>query len=159
MVDDGIENFSVHIVGGGDEKYLQLMKEYIDNNNISKYISLYGYRNDISEILKKMDVGISSSRSEAFGRTTVEFMMAGMPVIGTNVGGTKEIIIDNETGYLYESGNEKELYNYMKKYISNSDLIEIQGKKSKERAMKYFDKSINTKKIYEIYKEINKKSK
>ena len=47
-----------------------------------------------------------SSPYEAFGRVTIEYMMAGLPVIGRNGGATPEIIKENETGMLYNSKKE-----------------------------------------------------
>lgn len=46
---------------------------------------------------KKIDVELVCSRSEAFGRVTIESMMSSNPVIGANTGGTKELIIEGLT--------------------------------------------------------------
>jgi glycosyltransferase involved in cell wall biosynthesis len=56
------------------------------------------------------DVVLICSRWEAFGRATVEAMLAGKPIIATaNSGGTAELLHDGETGLLYEAGNHVEL--------------------------------------------------
>jgi glycosyltransferase involved in cell wall biosynthesis len=60
----------------------------------------------------KADVVLMCSRWEAFGRATVEAMLAGKPVIGTaNSGGTAELIQDGITGLLYKAGDHDELAN------------------------------------------------
>jgi glycosyltransferase involved in cell wall biosynthesis len=46
-----------------------------------------------------------TSRCEAFGRVTVEAMRAGVPVIGTDAGGTPELVADGATGLLYRPGD------------------------------------------------------
>lgn len=61
------------------------------------------------EIRKNVDIEIVSSKQEAFGKITVEAMMGQIPVIGSNSGGTKELIKHNQNGLLFESGNADDL--------------------------------------------------
>ena len=53
-----------------------------------------------------MDIALVASCSEAFGRVTVEAMLAGMLVIGADVAGTSELICDGVNGILYEDDNQ-----------------------------------------------------
>jgi glycosyltransferase involved in cell wall biosynthesis len=62
----------------------------------------------VEEVLTEIDhahVGLMCSRSEAFGRVTVEYLRRGRPVIGTRSGGTPELVDDGVTGLLYPPGD------------------------------------------------------
>lgn len=148
-------NFKLNIIGSGCKNYTEKMQEYIKNNNLQDYIKFWGYREDISIILKNMDLGLITSKKEAFGRVTVEMMLAHLPIIGANTGGTKEII-NKDVGFLYESGNSLELSKYINVFLENQSLINLKGIKAFERAEKYFLSEINSKKIYSIYESIKK---
>lgn len=89
-----------NIIGPGlsEEKY------YIPNN-LKNYIHLLGPKRDISKILNKSNIYISTSISEGLPNTIMEAMSAGKPVIATDVGGVSELVIDGETGYLTPSNN------------------------------------------------------
>lgn len=56
-----------------------------------------------------IDVCIMASKSETFGMVTIEALSHGIPVIGSRAGGTPELILDGETGYLFESNNANDL--------------------------------------------------
>ena len=114
-----------------------------------------GFRNDVIDILKKMDVGIITSLSEAFGRVTIEFMLSSMPVIGTNSGGTKEIVIEGETGYLYNVGDVNKLASCMQYYIEHHDYIMKDGLKGRNRAINMFSLDATVNNIYEIIRQFN----
>ena len=94
------KGFNVHglIVGGVDKikrKYLQELKTLVKKNNIEAQISFTGHRDDIKNILSISDIVLSLAKTpEAFGRTTLEALALGVPVIAYNHGGAKEILED-----------------------------------------------------------------
>jgi len=89
-------NFHGLIVGGHDkdrQRYLEELKSKIFENNIESHITLLGDRKDLREILSVSALAFSlTTIPEAFGRTTIESLMLGTPVIGYDHGGTREIL-------------------------------------------------------------------
>ena len=84
---------------------------------------------------KISDFVVSASiEPEAFGRVSVEAQSMQKPVLASNIGGSKETIIDNKTGILFESGNSEdmskkiiELFNYDE---STLNQMGIEGRKN-----------------------------
>ena len=130
------------------------MKQYISSFHIEHYVQFWGYRDDVTDILKQMDIGVIPSLNEAFGRVTVEYMMESMPVIGANSGGTPELVKDGETGYLYEVGNARCLAEKMETYIVNKKEIATHGMSARRYAVSNFDIKQNTDNIYRIYQKV-----
>lgn len=147
------EDFTLQIIGSGDISYENLLKKFVKDNNLRNFVIFLGYKNDIKEVLKDIDIGIISSKKEAFGRVTIEFMLNKIPVIGTNSGGTKEIL-NEECGFLYEVDNPQSLASYMNFFIENKIVIKEKGKKAQMRALENFTSEKNSEKIYELYKSI-----
>tara|TARA_B100000029_G_C17387779_1_gene892253 strand:+ start:318 stop:740 length:423 start_codon:yes stop_codon:yes gene_type:complete len=63
-----------------------------------------------------------SIEPEAFGRVPVEAQAMEKPIIASNIGGSKETIIEEKTGFLFEAGNSEKLSNKMVEILSLSDL-------------------------------------
>ena len=90
-------------------------------------------------MLADVVLSTSSSEPEAFGRTTVEAMAMGKPVIATAHGGSLETVIHNENGWLVTPANEKHLAKAIEKALTMSDAeLNILGSKGKERVRKRF---------------------
>lgn len=150
----GVDKLKLFIVGDGDKIYYNELVEYVVSNDLGKYIKFTGYLKNVGEFRKNADVAIICSKMEAFGRVTVEAMLSQMPVIGTNTGGTPEIIDHGETGFLYDYGNPKQLATYMKKFIDGKMLIQTMGIKGYKKACKEFTAEINASRIYDVYSSV-----
>ena len=101
------------IVGGvrsDKEDYLKSLKSLIKELDLENNIIFTGSQSKIEQIYALSDVVISSSKKpESFGRAVAESICMNKPVIATNHGGVKDIIIENENGFFFEVGDDKEL--------------------------------------------------
>ena len=107
----GYEAFYAVILGsdqGRDlykKKLIRLTEQFRMNNQV-KFID---HCNDMALAYKISDIVVSASTEpEAFGRVAVEAQSMEKPIIASNIGGSNETIINEKTGYLFESGNTKE---------------------------------------------------
>lgn len=149
----GYANFELYIVGDGDITEIRKINHLLKNNcNFAAKVKLMGYCSDVKKLLRSMDVGIMASYKETFGRTTVEYMMSGMPVIASASGANEEIVLDGETGYIYEFNKETDFINKIKKCLEYPEKLSVLGKNGKVRAQKYFTKEENARGFYEILK-------
>ncbi len=88
------------VVIGGDGGELELVKTEIKRLQLEKHIDLMGYRTDIPDLIKDIDVLMFSSRDEGLGTSILDAFMNKVPVVSTNAGGIPEMIIHEETGLL-----------------------------------------------------------
>ena len=141
-VKKSIKNVKAIIVGGVREDkqdYFNSLKELIKELNLKENISFTGSQSKIAEVYDISDVVVSSSKKpESFGRAVAEAIALNTPVVATNHGGVKDIIIENENGFFFEIGDEKELsekiikcnqlnfdgLNYIKNNFSLENMIE-----------------------------------
>jgi glycosyltransferase involved in cell wall biosynthesis len=138
LVKKEIPNIIGLIVGGvrsDKENYLNSLKNLIKELNLEENIIFTGSQNKIEQIYALSDVVISSSKKpESFGRAVAEAICMNKPVLATNHGGVKDIIIENVNGFFFEIGDDKELANNILKskklsfdgytYISNNFSLE-----------------------------------
>ncbi len=153
----GMKNLHVSIVGNSEGNFDEKISHYIKHHGLSEYATLTGRRNDVPELLTKMDIGVMASSNEAFGRTTVEYMMAGLAVVASDGGANKEIVKDGKTGLIYKSGDSKALADKLELLIKDRDTLEKLAKNGQTAAEKNFSSAANSDAIYSLYKEILEK--
>ena len=156
---EGYKNFKLLLAGGNPTNYWNELKNNIKKYNIDDIVEYIGFVNDMNNLRAKVDIELMCAPSEAFGLVTIEGMMAGNPVIGSNSGATSELIINGENGYLYELNNEKDLANKMKFFLDNYYQIEKIGAKASKYAIKNFSSKNNTLSTIKLYQEILKRVK
>ena len=147
-------DFEVLIVGAGDDQVIEDVKSRFSKANMSDCVRFLGYQKDVNVFLNESDIFCMCSKSEAFGRTTVEAMLSGNLVIGANTAGTKDLIDDGTTGILYEQGNAEDLCEKMLYAINNKS----KSRKIAESGRKYMFENMsaerNADEIYNLYMEI-----
>lgn len=91
--------------------YTAELNDYIVKNNLAKRVRLVGHCNDMPAAFLLADIVLSTSslEPEAFGRTTVEAMAMGKPVIATAHGGSLETVIHRQNGWLVKPSDPKAL--------------------------------------------------
>ena len=148
-------NFHVTFIGNqSDIGYMKVLKDYIAINSIREYVTFIEQVDDIQSMYSTSDIFCMTSKCEAFGKVTIEAMVSGCLVVGSNSGGTKEIISDDINGVLFESMNSDNLAD---------KLIEIWGEKEKykqvaingkKEACDKYSAERNAKEIESIYRKI-----
>ena len=88
------------VVGHQREALFRQLMSKIQGSEKKPRIHWLGFREDVGDILLQADIFLLPSTSEGFSISTVEAMMAGVPVIATRSGGPEEIICNQETGFL-----------------------------------------------------------
>jgi glycosyltransferase involved in cell wall biosynthesis len=91
--------------------YSAELKDFIDKNKLSGKVRLVGHCNDMPAAFMLADIVLSTSslEPEAFGRTTVEAMAMGKPVIATAHGGSLETVVPGENGWLVQPSDPEAL--------------------------------------------------
>lgn len=144
----------VKIVGYGSEEYLQYLHNEVKRLELNGVIEFVGKSENVKEYYDWADISIVSSAMEAFGRVTVEGMMAGCLVIGSNTGGTKELIEDGVTGIIFEQGSSHDLFLKIKKAVDNKELSKQIANNGRYEAMSKYTAERNAKEIVKVYEDV-----
>lgn len=148
--------YKVHLLIVGesqDKSYEDALKKKVSDLGLERYISFWGFRDDISEIYKASDIAIIASKSEAFGRVTVEAMMAGTLVIGADTAATKELIQD-KYGFLYRQGDSHSLKIVLEYVLNHQDNAITVASRARTYALTEFTTLKNAENIYHIYTKV-----
>jgi hypothetical protein len=149
------KNLHLNIVGyQGTDVYELQLTELIKKYNLNDYITLHPFMNTPFEISKNCDIGLTCSVAEAFGRVTVEYMLASLFTIGSNTGGTPEVISDQKSGLLYEQGNPSDLADKIRWAIDNKERSNEMIYNGTQRAINMFSINATATNIKKTYEQI-----
>lgn len=116
------KNITLQIYGCDKINYEELNGDTVVNDKIH-FNGVYKYQ-DLSNILSNVDVGIVPPIwYDNAPQVVFEFFSAGIPIIGSNIGGIKDFVIDNKNGLLFKSGDIKDLIRKMELIVNNPNLI------------------------------------
>jgi glycosyltransferase involved in cell wall biosynthesis len=107
------------LVGAGNDKALHKLARRL---GVEDLVTIHGPTRDVGRYWSAAHVGLMCSECEAFGLVTVEAMRAGLPVCGTNAGGTPEIIDPGVNGLLSPPGDANALAANLMALESDEDL-------------------------------------
>ena len=120
--------WSLHLIGKEyNDLYFNDLKAFRNINNLQNAVFIYGIQNDIQHILSQATIGILSSTDEGFPLSLLEYGLAKLPVVSTNVGYCPEIIKDNFTGLLFDPLDNLQLQEQLKKMILNKKMRDSFG--------------------------------
>ena len=105
-------------------------------------LTLTGEREDIPDLLASMDIFCLPSWREGMPRSIIEAMMMNLPVVATNIRGSREEVIDGETGFLVPVKNASQLYKKFEQLINNPKLRIEMGKSGRARALRLYDENV-----------------
>lgn len=131
-------NVAFLAVGGGHHEYVRTIKSRVAQLGISDCFHFLDWRSDIPDILRASDVLVVASDQEPFGRTVVEAMATGLPVVATRCGGPEEIVVDGETGLLVPLNDPRAMADAIGAVVGDPDLARRMGQAGRRRAQACF---------------------
>jgi len=124
----------------GNESHLDELKVMVQRAGLEERFHFVGHMEDPLVAIAAFDISImASSMPEPLGNVTIESMALGKPVIGTNIGGTPEIISDGETGLLVPPSDPVAMANALARLLENPDEARRMGINGRERYLTAFE--------------------
>jgi glycosyltransferase involved in cell wall biosynthesis len=155
LVDSGV-NAELVIVGGAEQpRYREYLEQIIGQTGpLRDHVIFTGEIRDARPFMQTTDVLLMCSRSEAFGRVTIEAMLAGKAVIGAANGATPELVRDGFNGLLYKVGDPVDLAGKIRYLYDNPSIARGFGENGKQWAHSIFTKERYAGELIDILKTL-----
>lgn len=137
------------MTAGGTSNEIRKLSDSLDVNTV-----FLGFRYDIPEIIRCADIGVMPSIREGLGLAGIEMLSAGIPIVGSDVQGIRDYVINGKTGYLCNPFAEQSFAEGIFK-LSSEEVRRKMFVQCKLVANK-FDKSISIEQRKRIFKELLK---
>ena len=141
--DYSVTDFQAIILGSdqGRKVYKKKLVNLVERYKLNKKIKFIPHCKEMPLAYSLSDVVVSASiEPEAFGRISVEAQSMGKPIIASNIGGSKETVINKKTGFLYKHDDPRELAKCLNTVIQLSpDELKLMGNEGRKNITKKFD--------------------
>ena len=154
----GYEAFYAVILGSdqGRDLYKKKLFRLTEQHRLINQVKFIDHCKDMALAYKVSDIVVSASiEPEAFGRVSVEAQSMEKPIIASNIGGSNETVIDEKTGFLFESNNAKSLSKKILKVLSMDEAsLQSIGKEGRKNIIQKFNVEKMCFSTYSEYKRI-----
>lgn len=139
----------IHLVFAGEGSTTAAVRKLSENLNISDRVHFLGYRNDVPRLIKGSIALLLTSRREGLPRCILESMSLKVPVIATNIRGTRELLADG-AGILYQVGDVEGLKSAMEYIIYNPEVAQEMGRAGRKEVLEKYELG----KIIQMHEEL-----
>jgi glycosyltransferase involved in cell wall biosynthesis len=153
ILKDKIKNIHFLIVGDKDSE-LDSVKSEILRLGLKEHTTLLLERKDIPQILSITDISVLTPLYEGCSNAILESMAAGLPVVATDAGGNRELILDGKNGYIVPLKDYQAIADKVCYLVNNPKVAKEMG----QTGRKMVEDNFSTKRMIEatitLYKEI-----
>ncbi|MEN6404986.1 MAG: glycosyltransferase [Thermoguttaceae bacterium] len=128
----------VHLLVIGDGPERDRLRRFRDLCEIQDRVHFLGHRNDVPRLLPHFDVLWSTSGYEGQSNVILEAMAAAVPVVATDIPGTRELVVAGETGFLIPLGDRAALTKWTNRLLNDSALAARMAAAGRARAQTEF---------------------
>jgi glycosyltransferase involved in cell wall biosynthesis len=123
----------------GEDEYFKSLQDYVAQNGLTDRVVFAGHLHDVPTAMAACDVVVHASTDpEPFGLVIVEAMLSNVPVVVSDAGGAREIVMENETGFRTKPGDAHALAEAIVTYLNNPQDTSARVRKANARAKLYF---------------------
>ena len=141
--DFNITNFQAILLGSdqGRKVYSKKLFSLVERYSLTKKLKFINHCKEMPLAYSLADVVVSASiEPEAFGRVAVESQAMGKPIIASNIGGSKETVINKKSGFLYKHDDPRELAKSLNTVIQlTQEELKLMGNEGRKNVTKKFD--------------------
>jgi glycosyltransferase involved in cell wall biosynthesis len=141
-------NCLLQIVGEGELK--EDLHQMVTDLNLVEHVEFLGLRNDVPALMRTWDIFVLSSLWEGLPTVVMEAMISNIPVIATNIPGTNELVINQETGLLVPEKNVDSLVETIISLLGNPGLQNYLVKNARIHVEQFGMENI-ARKYYQLY--------
>jgi glycosyltransferase involved in cell wall biosynthesis len=144
----------VHLLIVGDGPLRERLITYRDQVRIADRVHFLGQRSDVPRLMPHFDLLLSTSGYEGQSNAILEAMAAGVPVVATDIPGTRELVVPGETGFLVAVGDRAGFARAAERILNDAELAARLGAAARRRVEQEFSLPRMIERHVELYREL-----
>ena len=139
------------VAGDGDPGYLAELADLVAGLELGARVRFLGARLDVERLLAACDVFVLTSLTEAASMAILEAMRAGRPVVATDVGGSRELVLPETTGLLAPAGESTGVADALIRLLRDPEQAQRMGISGRQRVAAAFSTATAFQQYRQIY--------
>lgn len=156
MINDRFPHSKLIFVGSEVPYFKKELEKLTDYLGISDKIIFLGQKADIADFLNITDIFVLSSRFEGIPLVLLEAMYMQVPVVAIDVGGIREVVINDKNGILVEQYNEEALSRALAEILNNKEKRSSIGQEGRKTIIEQFDEKRYISRLEDMYSQLLK---
>ncbi|WP_182430596.1 glycosyltransferase family 4 protein [Clostridium sp. OM02-18AC] len=145
------QNYCYLVCGKGPLK--EKLETYVKEHQMQDRVRFLGYRKDLENILQLADLFVMPSMREGMPTAVMEAMKYQLPVVGTNIRGNRELIVEGKTGYLVPLNDSQEMAKKILDIMDHPSLKKEMGERAAVKITEYSSELVEQE-MLKNYKEV-----
>jgi glycosyltransferase involved in cell wall biosynthesis len=145
-------DFRLDLFGDGPQR--ASLEELRGRLGLEQIVTLNGQASEVRHHLANSDLFVLSSRSEGISIAILEAMAVGLPVVATDVGGNREVVVHGQTGLLVPAGSPDALAEAMRALVDDPGRSSAMGRAGRDRVEREFDVRCTAARYEHLYQEL-----
>jgi len=141
------------LVGDADQRD-PLPGQLLERLREEPWVHMAAFSDEVAAYIAAMDIFVLASHREGFGNVLIEASALERPVIGTDITGCRDAVVDGKTGILVEPGSASALGRALKKLIDEPEMRKRMGADGREWVRENFDRKQVWERLFELYTEM-----
>jgi glycosyltransferase involved in cell wall biosynthesis len=155
MVIRSVPEAHLILVGSGDDKdHLAKLNELLANMRLDGNVTWLGPRNNVAAILRECDIGVLSSASEGLPLALIEYGMAGLPAVATNVGQCAEVLGKGYAGFLVPPNSPVAFSDAIVSLLQSAETRATSSERFSKRVRELYSSEVIVRKICKVYETV-----
>jgi glycosyltransferase involved in cell wall biosynthesis len=117
-------------------------------------VHFLGHRDDAIDLIPHFEVLLSTSGYEGQSNSVLEAMAAGVPVVATDIPGTRDLVVHGETGFLAPVGERAAFAKYILRLLDDRELAQRMGQAATERVQTEFSVATMVEHYTRLYRQV-----
>ena len=147
-----LDNVRLVIAGDGPEK--ERLENLARHESLLDRVTFTGWVDDIGRTMSTWDIYVQPSIAEGLGIAALEAMSLGIPVVASDVGGLREIVVNGKTGFLVPPEDSAQLAAHLKELACNAELRRSMGEAARLRATEKFSRERESQALQSAYQKL-----
>lgn len=143
----------VRLLLAGEGPDLPEVRRLVHASGLASRVCFLGRQDSVEAVLRRADLLLLPSASESFGLAALEAMAAGLPVVATDAGGIREVVVHGQTGFLEAVGDVAAMARRCLALAADPDAARAMGRAGRDRAVSLFSREAGVRRYETLYAE------
>lgn len=135
----------------GEGELLEPLRQQAAGLGLERDVFFVGRCSRVPELLAVSDIGVLSSVSEGFSNAIIEYMASSLPVVATDVGGAREAVIEDETGYVVPPGDAGSMAAMVLRLLNDLERAAEMGRRARRMVEERFSNAALLNRTLRLY--------